>query len=141
MSLFYRCLLAKPVRPPLFVVSGSPIQFAPRLVDFLSTHDFPFAGLHLRRLSPSTMKDYKQPLIRKILARFQRPAILIGDSGEHDPEVYAEIRKESPVLRTYIRDAGNSSDNARFSDALLFKDALDAIRDAKDHGFIAPSCL
>ncbi|MCC6809700.1 MAG: DUF2183 domain-containing protein [Deltaproteobacteria bacterium] len=142
MATFYRCLLARPTRPPLVFVSGSPIQFAPRLVDFLATNGFPFGGLHLRRLSPSTMKDYKQPVIRRLLARFTSPVILIGDSGERDPEVYKEIRAEAGarVLRTYIRDAGHTDDASRFADALLFKDALDAIADAKARGFIVATC-
>lgn len=143
MSVFYRCLLDRPVRPPLLFVSGSPIQFAPRLVDFLSTNGFPFAGLYLRRLSPTTMKNYKQPVIRRLLERFKGPAIFVGDSGERDPEVYAEIRKEagSRVLRTYIRDAGNTTDRARFDDVLLFKDPLDAIKDARDRRLFARPCL
>jgi phosphatidate phosphatase APP1 len=47
----------------------------------------------------------------------QRRFILVGDSGERDPEVYAKIAEERPeqVLRIYIRDVtGQAADTPRY---------------------------
>jgi phosphatidate phosphatase APP1 len=145
MASFYGCLGADSGAVPAFaLVSGSPVQFGPRVGDFLSLHGFPAGfGLYLRDLGPSTLSDYKQPLIRSLLQRFPHPVVLVGDSGEKDPEVYAQIREEFPgrVRAIYIRDAGNTGDPARFKDMLLFKDASTAAEHAAQAGLARQACI
>ncbi len=143
MAPLYQCLLAdKPAVPGLAVVSGSPVQFGPRIAAFLRKHGFPFAALHLRDLGPSTLSDYKQPIIRALLQQLPHKVVLVGDSGEKDPEVYAQIRSEFPgrVLRIYIRDAGRAEDAARFKDMLLFREPAEAAKDAQAHGLVSAEC-
>ncbi len=144
MSGFYQCLVED--RAPgagLAFVSGSPHQFGPRIATFLQHNGFPVAGLYLRNWGPNTMSGYKQPAIRKLLNQMKQPAILVGDSGEKDPEVYAEIRREFPdrVKDIYIRDAGRTKDRSRFEGMVLFKDAREAAVHAVERGHIGRECF
>lgn len=145
MAGFYGCLGVDSGAVPAFaLVSGSPVQFGPRVSTFLSRNGFPAGfGIYLRDLGPSTLSDYKQPIIRGLLQRFPHPVVLVGDSGEKDPEVYAQIRDEFPgrVRAIYIRDAGNSADAARFKDMVLFKDARTAAEHAAQAGLARRTCL
>lgn len=144
MSAFYGCLReAQKSRPPVFaLVSGSPVQYAPRIAGFLARHGFGPFGLYLRDLSPSTLADYKQPVIRRLLQSMPHPVVLVGDSGEHDPEVYRQIASEFPgrVRATYIRDVGRSSDPGRFRDMVLFKEPVAAATDAAQKGLLPAAC-
>ncbi|MCY1080913.1 phosphatase domain-containing protein [Archangium lansingense] len=145
MSGFYGCLGPSPKAEPGFaLVSGSPVQFMPRVGAFLARHQFPTGfGLFLRDLGPGSLSDYKQPLIRDLLRRFPQQVVLVGDSGEKDPEVYAQIREEFPgrVRAIYIRDAGNSANATRFSDMVLFKDASTAALHAVQAGLARSACV
>jgi phosphatidate phosphatase APP1 len=144
MSDFYRCLRAVKAEAPVFaLVSGSPVQYEPRIRGFLSRNGFGPFGLYLRDLGPNTLERYKQPVIRKLLQSMPHPVVLVGDSGEADPEVYKEIAGEFPgrVRAIYIRDAGRSSDAARFKDMVLFKDAAAAASDAVGKGLAQKACV
>ena len=97
-------------------VSASPWQLYPTLAEFLTNKGFPAGSFHLKsfRIKDETFFDlfgdqweYKRPLIEKILATWpQRRFVLIGDGGEQDPEIFADIARSHPnqVLRIYIRD-------------------------------------
>ncbi len=145
MNRFYECLRQdKKAKPEIAFVSGSPVEFVPRISSFLIKNEIPFSGLYLRELGPKTLSGYKQPIIRSLMKEFpQHPVVLIGDSGEHDPEVYKEIREEFPtrVLAVYIRNAGRAEDETRFKDMMLFSDAADAARDAETKGFVNKACV
>ena len=69
--------------------------------------------------------------------------VLIGDSGEHDPEVYAQMRAEFPgrVKAIYIRNAGHAEDVKRFAGMLLFKHPREAALDAVTRGLASPECV
>ncbi len=143
MADLYRCLREGAETPPGFAfVSGSPIEYAPRLERFLSKHGFPAAALHLRQLGPGTLSGYKEPVLRALLSRFPQPVVLVGDSGEKDPEVYATIRHEFPgrVLAVFIRDAGGSADAARLEGMVLFKTPVEAARAAAGKGLLKDTC-
>lgn len=142
MADFYGCL--RQPRPAAFaLVSGSPVQFMPRVASFLARHRFPAFGLYLRDLGPSTLSGYKQPVIRRLLQQFSQPVVLVGDSGEHDPEVYAQIREEFPgrVKAIYIRDAGRAEKAERFQGMVLFKDAREAAEHAAQADLALPACV
>lgn len=137
MPALYRCLSeGKRAAPAFAVVTGWPFQFAPRLVRFLELNGFPAMALFLRNLGPSTLHGYKEPILRRLAARFPHPLVLVGDSGEHDPEIYAALSREHPgrVLRVYIREADLVGLRGRFEGMCLFKDPADAIRDAVGRG-------
>jgi phosphatidate phosphatase APP1 len=75
-------------------------------------------------------------VIEQIMADFgQRRFILIGDSGEHDPEIYGDLARKhgERVAHIYIRNVtGESRDGERMTNAFrdlpedrwtLFEDA------------------
>lgn len=141
MSEFYGCL----TKPGAFaLVSGSPIQFHNRIGSFLSRHKFPRGmGLYLRDIGPSTLSNYKQPVIRSLLKQLPQKVVLIGDSGEKDPEVYAQIRDEFPgrVEAIYIRNAGRMENKDRFKDMFVFDEPAEAARDAVIKKLADLSCV
>jgi phosphatidate phosphatase APP1 len=144
MAELFGCIRRVSPRPPGFaLVSGSPVQYGPRIGAFLAKNGFPFLGLYLRELSPGTLQNYKQPVIRELMKQLPNDVVFFGDSGEHDPEVYAQMRQElgARVRRTYIRDAGHSENKARFEGDFFFTRAADAARDAAAHGLADKACV
>ncbi len=143
MPEFYGCLRDNPGKPAFALVSGSPVQFSTRIGTFLSKHHFPPMGLYLRELGPNTLSDYKQPLIRALMRGLPNPVVYVGDSGEHDPEVYRQMVEEFPdrVLRVYIRNAGRAVDLRRFEGMMLFDEPKQAALDAVAHGLATQACV
>jgi phosphatidate phosphatase APP1 len=104
-------------------VSGSPLQLLPPLVSFLRGNAFADGSLHLRSFSlrPSALLDdeatsrHKHAEIAQLLADHpRRRFVLVGDSGERDPEVYGEIAREQPsrIAAVLIRDVTNEPADA-----------------------------
>ena len=103
-------------------VSSSPWQLYEPLTEFLKEKGFPPATLSLKsiRFKDSTILNLfkkgteTKPLqIEPILEAYpNRRFVLIGDSGEQDPEVYAGIMRKHPnqILRIYIRNVDDSAD-------------------------------
>ena len=147
MASLYRCLAApRPggADPVLAIVSGTPVQFAPRMVRFLAKNGFPPAALYLRDLGPGTLSGYKQPALERLAARFPQPMVLVGDSGEKDPEIYAAFAAAHPgrVLATFIRQANAApGPPARFAAARLFADPAQAGREAAARGLAEAACV
>jgi len=111
-------------------VSSSPWQLYVPLSNFASEAGFPQATYHLKRLrlkDSSFWQLFADPLktksatIEPILAAYAgRKFVLVGDSGEKDPEVYGTLARRHPdqVLRIYIRDVtGEPADSVRYSKA------------------------
>ncbi|MBK9756150.1 MAG: App1 family protein [Nannocystis sp.] len=83
---------------------------------FFKAANFPPGSLHLKQFRWkdssffSLFQDpvaYKKPILAALLTRFPgRRFVLVGDSGEQDPEVYGIIYREFPdqVAAIYIRD-------------------------------------
>jgi hypothetical protein len=145
MSALTGCMLAGAAPAGgMVVVSGSPVGFTPRVAAYLARNGFPFAALRLRRLGPATVSGYKEPILRELLSRFPQPVVLLGDSGEKDPEVYATIRAEFPgrVRAVFIRDAGGTpSLPARYEGMTLFRDPGAAARVAAGAGIADAACV
>ena len=108
-------------------VSSSPWQLYSPLVEFLDDAGFPPAELNLKavRFRDETLFDLfkkgtetKPVVIERILDTYpDRQFILVGDSGEQDPEVYADMLRERPeqIIKAYLRNVtGESPDNDRF---------------------------
>ena len=113
-------------------VSASPWQLYPSLKPFMNEF-YPKGTVSLRNfrvkdtslldfLKPST--EYKISAITDIINRYPKHQyLLIGDSGEHDPEVYAEIYRafSSNIKSIQIRKVeGSDLTTERF--AKTFKD-------------------
>jgi phosphatidate phosphatase APP1 len=93
---------------PVFYVSSSPWNLHAFMVAFLRQHEFPAGPVLLcDLLGTSAGREEKTGRIREILGLHPRlPFVLIGDSGEKDPEIYAEIIRSHPgrILAVYIRE-------------------------------------
>jgi phosphatidate phosphatase APP1 len=94
---------------PLFYVSSSPWNLHAFLVAFLRHRDFPLGPVLLRDLlgSRAAGREPKHVRIHEILDLHPDLSfVLIGDSGEKDPEIYADIVRSHPdrVLVVYIRE-------------------------------------
>lgn len=98
---------------PVFYVSSSPWHLFDPLVEFMRLQGIPLGPLMLRELSvrsllkPDTSRHHKLGKIEKILRAYPAlPFVLIGDSGERDPEIYAEVLRRHPqsVKVIYIRN-------------------------------------
>lgn len=97
-------------------VSSSPWQLFRPLSELLEDTSFPYGTFHLRTLrlrDPRIlalllpMRRGKQRAIQSILKAFpDRRFVLVGDSGERDPEIYGAAARRYPsrVARIYIRD-------------------------------------
>lgn len=96
-------------------VSSSPWQIYDSLEDFLRAADFPVGSMHLKwfRLRDELIKKWliirrknKFGVINNMVKRMPgRHFVLVGDSGEKDPEMYAKIASKYPkqVVRICIR--------------------------------------
>jgi phosphatidate phosphatase APP1 len=145
MAALYRCLAdGHPAPPPLAIVSGSPVQLAPRVERFLARNGFRPAALFLRNLGPGTLSGYKEPVLARLAERFPQPFVLVGDSGERDPEIYASFARAHPgrVLAAYLRQATPSpGPPERFAGLVLFAEPAAAARDAARRGLAAAPCV
>ncbi len=93
-------------RAAFHYVSASPWQLVPSLSEFFALAGLPAGSMHLKlfRLKDSTplgrlpsRKRSKRRAIERILADFPgRRFVLIGDSGERDPEVYTAVARRHP---------------------------------------------
>lgn len=96
---------------PVFYVSKSPWNLYDFLVDFMHHHHLPRGPLLLRDigLREAPPLDHKSESVRQLLETYPSlPFILIGDSGERDPDIYlaAAARYPGRILAIYIRDVG-----------------------------------
>lgn len=93
---------------PVFYVSSSPWNLHAFLTAFLDHHDFPRGPVLLRDLlGTAAGREQKHGRIREILDLHpDLPFVLIGDSAEKDPEIYADIVRSHPgrILAVYIRE-------------------------------------
>ncbi|HYG61124.1 MAG TPA: phosphatase domain-containing protein [Thermoanaerobaculia bacterium] len=99
---------------PVFFVSGSPWNLYDLLAEFMDLHEIPRGPLMLRdfgfdrdKLLHTETREHKLACIRPILELYPALSfVLIGDSGEQDPEIYREVVREFPgrVRAIYIRN-------------------------------------
>ena len=105
---------------PILFVSRGPWSIYEMLDAFFKIHKIPGGplmflrewGLTLQRPLPRRAKAHKLELIRHMLTLYNDlPCVLIGDSGQHDPETYARVIQEYPgkVHAIYIRAVTRAS--------------------------------
>lgn len=121
-SELYRALAAGAsgrANNPVFYVSKSPWNLYDFLVDFMDYHQLPRGPLLLRDigLREAPPVDHKSAAVRQLLETYaELPFVLLGDSGERDPEIYLETAARYPgrIRAIYIRDLGgkNRKDDA-----------------------------
>jgi phosphatidate phosphatase APP1 len=114
-AALYRALTDPPGGPrrPVFYVSTSPWNLHEMLLQFVSMRGFPLGPLLLTDWGPSHAglfrigaQAHKIGLVRRLLDEHPRlQLVLIGDSGQEDPEIYAAIARERPdrLAAIYIR--------------------------------------
>lgn len=107
---------------PIFYVSMSGWNLYDLLTEFMDVNDIPEGPLFLTDLrfveGPSALmgsQNHKFDTVDILLRTYpELPFILIGDSGMHDPEIYAKIVKEHPgrIKAIYIHDVSDSRRDA-----------------------------
>lgn len=112
----YRALAARRdggAERPVFYLSTSPWNLYELLSRFIALRGFPGGPLLLTDWGPSrtnllrvTAENHKLTLIRALLA--EHPGlgvVLVGDTGQLDPEIYAAVALEAPerVRAVYVR--------------------------------------
>ena len=121
VAAFYEALQRGPMGEgtnPIFYVSSGPWNLYDLLLEFFALHKIPVGpltlrdwGLTSRELVPTSHAPHKLGAIRKILSMYPHlPFILIGDSGQEDPEIYATVMREMPgrVRAAYIRNVSET---------------------------------
>lgn len=144
---------------PVFYVSNSPWNVFDLLRDFLDLNALPAGPLLLRDLGlRARSANHKAMSIGRILERNPGlPAILVGDSGEHDARIYMEVaqRFHGRIAAIYIRDVDPEAVSNRdrkvsecFEKAselaipmLLAKDSVDIAQHAIGAGLLPASFL
>lgn len=131
----YRAL---PIDTTFHYVSGGPWQMYPVLAEFLFGEDigFPLGSIHMKNVRTNLLEAESYTDIHKLLAggsgnatiaqkheqiatllnHFpQRTFTLIGDSGEHDPEIFRGVRDAFPqqVDEIMIRDVAGDAGTER----------------------------
>jgi len=144
---------------PVFYVSKSPWNLYDFLVDFLEHNGLPRGPLLLRDigLHDAAPVDHKSTAVQELLDTYpELPFVLIGDSGERDPEIYLEAAQRNPqrILAIYIRDLDGThqksepgsraqalNERARAYGTELFwiGHASQALSHARERGFAARS--
>jgi phosphatidate phosphatase APP1 len=114
------------------VVSAGPWQFHEPLRQFAQEARFPAFTWDMRSVDigdvrvlwkeafpdPNGTYKFKLQKIRAFMARFpKRHVVLVGDSGEKDPEVYAKVLAEFPdrVDAVFIRNVSREDQKVRYA--------------------------
>jgi phosphatidate phosphatase APP1 len=145
---------------PIFYVSSSPWNLYDVIDGFLEAQRIPTGPLLLRdwdlgRLSERHAR-HKGTVIREIFDTYpDLPFLLVGDSGQEDPEIYADLVRERPgrVKAVYIRNVTPHPERLSRIEALarevmeagstlvLADDTLAVARHAAMHGWISSNAL
>ena len=113
---------------PVFYVSSSPWHLFGPLVEFLRLQGIPLGPLLLRELGMrqvfklTSHGNHKLEKIELILSYYPHMQfVLIGDSGEQDPEIYTEVVRRHPqqVRVIYIRNVNPDPERIDALDKLI----------------------
>jgi phosphatidate phosphatase APP1 len=165
VAAFYRALqkgFSGNENNPIFYVSSSPWNLYGFLIEFMRKHEIPFGPLFLKDFGSHTIfsggdhTGHKLENITHILETFAHlPFVLIGDSGEKDPEIYRQIIEKFPnrIRAVYIRDVNPNPERRESVNKLITEigeigsqlvfasDSEFAARHAAEIGLIAPEEL
>ena len=166
VAAFYRALRngkGGDEKNPIFYVSSSPWNIYDVIAEFMDLQKVPKGPIILRdwdigwsALSSARHFDHKGVAIRNIMKLYPNlQFILIGDTSQHDPEIYSQIVSEFPnrVAAIYIRDVTRNAERsasvkklaeeilAAHSTLVLAEDTLGAAKHAAEQGWIASDAL
>jgi len=164
VASFYQALKAGTTdhHNPIFYVSSSPWNLYDFITEFFKVHDIPAGPIFLQDIGigPSQLftyehADHKGRYIQQLLTDFpDLKFILIGDSGQHDPQIYAKVVVDYPdrIAAIYIRDVRPGQRTAEINalieatarhnvDMRLVPDTLAAAEHAASKGFITAQAL
>ena len=117
-AALYRALVrrAGPAGLPVFYLSTSPWNLHDMLVEFLALRGFPLGPLLLTDWGPGRgtlfrigAREHKLGLIKDILDEHpDLELLLVGDTGQLDPEIYAAAAEAHPgrIRAIYVRRTG-----------------------------------
>lgn len=146
---------------PIFYVSSSPWNLYDFLIDFMRINHIPLGPLFLRDwgLNVAGMKDHKEHKVDGIIQLMktypQMSFILMGDSGQKDPEAFSTLVEAhaNRIKAIYIRDVSPQEQRdtqveilaekakQHHIDMLLVADSLAAAEHAAAKGYIAAEAL
>ena len=166
VSAFYRALergSGPAEHNPVFYVSSSPWNLFDILNEFLELKQIPAGPLFLRDWGVASVdpgsgghSGHKTRHIGTILELYPHlPFILIGDSGQEDPEIYARSVHDHPerILAVYIRNVSRRPERIAAirklaeeveksgSTLILADDTLAAAKHAAEQRWIDPASL
>lgn len=139
---------------PFFYVSNSPWNLYDLLLDFLHINYLPRGPVLLRDFglpaddSPFRFRSHKVDMVNKILDTYpEMPFILVGDSGEHDTDIYLEAARNNPgrILAIYIRDVQHERRTRRIENLIKHASGIEvnlvssypeALHHAKQKGWV-----
>jgi phosphatidate phosphatase APP1 len=161
VPFFYRALVESDQQgsKPIFYVSASEWNLYDLLTDFFEYQELPKGPLMLSEYKTKLFRlwrsgnkaQHKQSVITQLFERFyDRSFILIGDSGQKDPEIYLRILEMFPtrVKAIYIRYTGRKKKNKRLvrlteeseslgAEMVIVHSTDEAVGHAVKKGFIA----
>ncbi len=159
VAAFYQALskgLVGHENNPFFYVSSSPWNLYDFLRELMTIHNLPQGPLMLRDIGLSREQFFAGSHSEHKLVQIERvfeiirdiPFILIGDSGQHDAEIYLQVIKDYPgrVKMVYIRDVDPASHEKVLKIAgeieklgvemMLISDTIEAASHAVSKGWI-----
>lgn len=146
-------------RNPLFFVSGSSYNLYDFLERFCAYHRIPKAPFFLREFGITgdyflheKSEKFKRNRINALLETYpDLPFVLIGDSGEKDPEIYSRIHEEHPgrIRQIYIRNVSGLQRKLEIegladktgASMLVVKDSRHALEHARSQDWIRREAL
>jgi phosphatidate phosphatase APP1 len=152
----YRALHTE--RNPVFYVSSSPWNLYELLHDYMDINQIPHGpmllqdwGIDEATLILAAHTEHKMAQINSIVDYYpELKFVLIGDSGQHDPEIYLQVIRAHPerVLAVFIRDvtpdlrdkavaAIVGESNAAGVEMLYVRDSAEALEHARRIGLLS----
>ena len=103
MAPLYREIVVREPGTPVFYLSTGAWNVAPTLTRFLARHGYPDGPLLLTDWGPTNTgwfrsgREHKRAALRRLQRELPQVRwLLIGDDGQHDPEIYAEFARAAP---------------------------------------------
>lgn len=103
MADMYRAIASQDPGSIVVYISTGPWNVAPAIQAFLARHGYPPGPLLLTDWGPTlegwfrSGRAHKRTQLQRLLTEFPQVSwILIGDDGQHDPEMYGEVADATP---------------------------------------------